>query len=380
MPIRSLRIISKLLSASVLLLVLTACGGSGTSTTNNQQGSMCSGCQFLYASTNANQILTYQVSSSGALGSPSSTPGAPNTPYFAGPPGGPVYALDASSNTLDAFNVNYSTGALTPMGSPFNLGSTSGARAGFLWVGQYLYVGDTNGTISAFNISDTGANPIAVPGSPFAAGAAPVNLFWSYSNPPNSTILYAADFSRNVIWAFTIGSTGALTMVPGSPFATSPNSAPAGMAAIGYTLYVALSGTNQIAAFSIGASGALTPVTGSPFPAGRGPKSLLGYTVDNGDYLYALNSLDHTISAYSMDQTSGILTEVQGSPFPAGTASAGIVGGRAIYVPDLQSNDILAFAVEGATGSLSPLTGSPFPTSVGPMALTIVDSPILTPP
>ena len=169
-------------------------------------------------------------------------------------------------------------------------------------------------------------------------------------------------------------------MVPGSTFATSPNSAPAGMATDGNTLYVALSGTNQIAAFSIGASGALTPVTGSPFPAGRGPKSLLGYIVDNVDYLYALNSLDHTISAYSMDQTSGILTEVQGSPFPAGTASAGIVGGRAIYVPDLQSNDILAFAVEGATGSLSPLAGSPFPTSVGPMALTIVDSPILTPP
>ena len=378
MPIRSLRIISKLLSASVLLLVLTACGGTGTGTTNNQQDSTCSGCQFLYASTNANQILTYQVNSSGGLGSPSSTPGAPNTPYFAGPPGGPVYALDASSNALDAFNVNYSNGILTPMsGSPFSLGSTSGAPAGLLFVGQYLYIGDTNGTISALS---AGAFSTAVPGSPFAAGAAPVNLFSTYSNPPNFTVLYAADFKGHAIWAFTIGSNGVLTMVPGSPFATSPNSAPAGMATDGNTLYVALSGTNQIAAFSIGASGALTPVTGSPFPAGRGPKSLLGYTVDNVDYLYALNSLDHTISAYSMDQTSGILTEVQGSPFPAGTASAGIVGGRAIYVPDLQSNDILAFAVEGATGSLSPLAGSPFPTSVGPMALTIVDSPILTPP
>jgi hypothetical protein len=375
MPVHSLRIISKLLSASVLLLVLTACGGTGTK--NNQQFGACSGCQFLYTSTNANQILTYQVNSSGGLGSPSSTPGAPNTPYFAAPPGGPVYALDASSNALYEFNVNYGNGILTPMsGSPFSLGSTSGAPGGLLLVGQYLYIGNTNGTISAFNAPAFGI----VPGSPFAAGAAPVSLFWTYSNPPNFTVLYAADFTGHAIWAFTIGSSGVLTMVPGSPFATSPNSAPAGMATNGTTLYVALSGTNQIAAFSIGASGALTPVAGSPFPAGRGPKSLLGYIVDNGDYLYALNSLDHTISAYSMDQTSGILTKVHGSPFPAGTASAGIVAGRAIFVPDLQSNEILAFAVEGATGSLSPLAGSPFPTSVGPMALTIVDTPILTPP
>jgi 6-phosphogluconolactonase (cycloisomerase 2 family) len=369
---------SKLLSASVLLLVLTACGGTGTGTTNNRQDSTCSGCQFLYASTNANQILTYQVNSSGALGSPSSTPDPLNTSYFAGSPGGPVYALDASSNTLDAFNVNYSNGALTPMSnSPVSLGSTSGTPAGFVWVGQYFYVGNTNGTISGF---DAGLSSSVVPGSPFAAGAAPVNLLWSNSNPPDSSILYAADFSGHAIWAFTIGSSGALTMVPGSPFATSPKSAPAGMATIGYTLYVALSGTNQIAAFSIGASGVLTPVTGSPFPAGRGPESLLGYIGANGNYLYALNSLDHTISAYSMNQTSGILTEVQGSPYPAGTASTGMIQGRAIFVPDLQSNDILAFAVDGATGSLSPLAGSPFHTSGGPMALTIVDSPILTPP
>jgi 6-phosphogluconolactonase (cycloisomerase 2 family) len=112
--------------------------------------------------------------------------------------------------------------------------------------------------------------------------------------------------------------------------------------------------------------------------AGRGPASLLAYN----SFLYALNGLDHTISAYSVDQNTGVLTEIPGSPFPAGTAVAGLINGNGgvLYVPDTQSKSILAFSVDGSTGSLAPLPGSPFPTSVGPVALTRVVTPILTPP
>jgi hypothetical protein len=223
-----------------------------------------------------------------------------------------------------------------------------------------------------------------VPGSPFAAGVAPLHLLSTYTNSPSIPLLYAADFTNGGIWAFTIGSNGALKIVAGSPFATPANSAPvemfAGSANNVPTLYIALSGLNQIAAFAIDGSGALSPLPGSPFASGRGPISLLGYT----RFLYALNGVDHTISAYSVDSTTGVLTEIQGSPFLAGTASQGIINGTLntaiFYVPDRQSDNILAFVADTTTGALSPLSGSPFTMGVGPVALTAVGFPVIDPP
>jgi 6-phosphogluconolactonase len=393
MRICSLGLLAKILSLSALLLVLAACG---TNATKSQLTSECGGCSFLYATTNANQILSYQLDSSGALGVPVSTPAVANSPDLTGLGGlgglnsslGPLYVSDPNGNDVDAFMVSGS-GTLTPMtGSPFGLGgSAAGTAAGLLTFGNFLYVGDTNGTISAFNIASSGAL-MAISGSPIAAGFAPVNLVSAYTNPPNGPsipVLYAADFSGGGIWGFTVGSDGSLTAIPGSPFATPANSAPGQMFAgasvnNGGILYVALSGLDQIGAFAIGASGSLTPLAGSPFAAGRGPGSLFGYT----NFLYALNSLDHTISAYSMDQNTGVLAEISGSPFAAGTADGGLVNNTLdaaiFYVPDLHSSNILGFVADNTTGSLAPLAGSPFSTGVGPVALTTVGFPAMDPP
>jgi len=387
MRIHSLGNLARLLSLPALLFVLAACGAnSHTLNTTN----ICSGCSFLYATTSGNQILTWRLDSSGAPGTPIATPGAANSPDLAGlgglnPAGGPLYVSDPHNNAIDAFVVNASDGTLTSMtGSPFSLSGPPGTPAGLLTFGSYLYAGDTNGTIAAFKISASGALTV-VPGSPFAAGAAPLHLVAAYTNSPSIPLLYAADFTGGGIWAFTIGSNGVLAPVAGSPFATPSNGAPAEMVAggnliSGNILYVALSGLNQVAAFSINGSGALTPLSGSPFAAGRGPVSLLAYT----RFLYLLNALDHTISAYGVDQSTGILTEVSGSPFPAGTASGSLISNPhnfgIIYAPDLQSKSILAYVADGSTGSLAPLPGSPFPTSVGPLALTAVGFPVVDPP
>jgi 6-phosphogluconolactonase len=377
MLIRSLGNLAKILMP-VLCLLLTGCG------TSANQTNTCSGCSFLYATTNSNQVLTFKLESSGALGAETSTPGPVNGPDIAAAAGGPVYASDFSSNAINAFAVD-GNGSLNSLpGSPFNVGGSPGNPDGLLVFGNYLYAGETNGTIAAYNIGANGVLTTAIAGSPFAAGFAPVNLVSTYTNPPNAPsipLLYAADFSGGGIWAFTIGTDGGLTAVAGSPFATPSNSQPAGMAAAGNatsTLYVALSGLNEIAAFSISATGALTPLPSSPFAAGRGPNSLLA----QDSFLYGLNSLDHTISAYSVDQNSGNLTEIVGSPYSAGTAERGLTNnyGNVLYAPDLNSNSILAFSVDETAGTLSPLTGSPFAMSVGPVALTTIRFPVLDPP
>ena len=388
MRIRSVGTLAQVICLLALSLVLAACGANHT---NSQSTSVCGGCSFLYATTNANQILGFKLDSSGVLGAPVSTPGAANSPDIAGfgglfPSGGPLYVSDPNTNAIDGFVVSARDGTLTPMpGSPFSLGGPAGTATALLTFGNFLYAGNTNGTIAAFNITSNGALT-AMPGSPFAAGTAPLHLVSAYTGSPSIPLLYAADFTGGGIRAFTIASNGVLTPVPRSPFATPPNSAPAAMfaggsAISGGILYVALSGLNQIAAFSItDGSGALTPLAGSPFAAGRSPVSLFAYS----SFLYALNSVDHTISDYSMDQNTGVLTQVQGSPFPAGTASGGLINDtlntQIFYASDLQSNRILAFAADNATGTLAPLPGSPFPTSVGPVALATVGFPAVDPP
>lgn len=386
MRIRPLRFVAKSLSIAALSLVLVACS------TNSQSNKICGGCAFLYATTNSNQILTLAINSGGALGTAGSSPGPANGPDIVGtgfqpqpPYGGPLYVSDPNTNAIDAFAVNGSNGTFTQMtGSPFSLGGPAGTAAGLLTFGNYLYAGDTNGTIAAFDIATNGVLS-TIPGSPFAAGTAPLHIASAYTGSPSVPLLYVADFSGGGIWAFTIGSDGALTAVPGSPFATPANSAPAGMfggggVASGSILYVALSGLNQVAAFSINGSGALTPLPGSPFAAGKGPVTLFGF----GNFVYAMNSLDQTISAYSADQNTGILTEIPGSPYPSSTTSGSFVNNphapETFYVPDLQSNSILGFVENYTTGSLAPLPGSPFPTGVGPVALTAVAFPVVDPP
>jgi hypothetical protein len=156
---RSLGVLAKVLFVPALLLIFAGCGANSTTSTNNQSGGMCSGCLFVYATTNADQFLTFKPDSSGALGTPAITQGGANSPYLMAPLGGvTLYVSDPNNNAIDAFAVNSSDGTLTTiMGSPFSLGAAPGSPAGLLQFGNCLYVGDTNGTIAAFNIASSGS-------------------------------------------------------------------------------------------------------------------------------------------------------------------------------------------------------------------------------
>jgi 6-phosphogluconolactonase len=80
-------------------------------------------------------------------------------------------------------------------------------------------------------------------------------------------------------------------------------------------VYVANTQGNSVSAYNIASSGALTPVPGSPFAAGVG---FLSVAVDpTGKFVYGVGSDEDDVSAYSIGSNGG-LTLVPGSPFPAG--------------------------------------------------------------
>ena len=77
----------------------------------------------------------------------------------------------------------------------------------------------------------------------------------------------------------------------------------------------------NVAGYAIDPStGALSPISGSPFATGSDPKNVS--TDPSGRFLYVANTrvgtLGYdTISGYAIDPTTGALTPLSGSPFEA---------------------------------------------------------------
>src|SRR5262249_10108257 len=129
----------------------------------------------------------------------------------------------------------------------------------------------------AWSIDATTGALVAVSGSPFSIAGLGSMIFNTTGvnfnsmpvNPAARRVILAhPSFARSDV--YQIRSTGTLTEVPGAPFSTLGTIQPWNLSfdGLGKYLYVT-SGTEglgqKVAAYSIGSSGALTAVQGSPF-------------------------------------------------------------------------------------------------------------------
>ncbi|HEY1658905.1 MAG TPA: beta-propeller fold lactonase family protein [Candidatus Sulfotelmatobacter sp.] len=371
---------SRLLAASALLLLpifLVSCGSntrvvcnppssaSGASTTCGCVGTATTACplqqnEYLYTSGTTGQVLAFNiVAGTGALSSPISTMTGTASMGIALVEDQFVYISDPLHAQLDGFSFGQSGALNTLTGSPFSLGNPSipqglaSPTSGL----NMLYAAD-DGAVDAFSISEAGV-PTSIAGSPFPSGT---NLYLT-TDPYGQFVFTSVDDPPGGIFGFTIGSTGGLTEIPGSPFSipgqTVANSQPSGIVANELYVYAALTGSNQIAAFSItNGTGVLTQVANSPFSAGAEPTAM----VLTNSFLYVINSLDFTISGYSVDSSTGALAPLANSPFSiAGTALTADSFGQYLYVSG--PTGIQAFTIDSGSGNLTPITGSPFAAS-----------------
>jgi lactonase family protein with 7-bladed beta-propeller len=141
----------------------------------------------------------------------------------------------------------------------------------------------------------------------------------------------------------------------------------------GKFVVVANSATSTVAVFSLDAStGALTEVPGSPFASGQqaglvaiGPPALAG--TPSGKFVFVAGG---NISAYTID-SAGSLTSVPGTPVSIGANAQPISiavdpAGKFVYV-GIVGREVAGFAIDQSTGALTPISGSPFPlNSQGP--------------
>lgn len=235
-------------------------------------------------------------------------------------------------NGVSAYAIDSTTGAITQIsGSPFFV--AGGATPAAVYAdpsGTHLYVGSTQSTTNAhaFTINAATGALTQLAGSPYATIN---NAIAVYAHPSGQFVYYAQYSAPNGVVAFSRNATsGALALLSGSPF--SAGFAPGFVTGDlqGRFVYVANSGDGvgnvSVSAYTVNAtSGALSQITGSPFASGLNP---IGFAVDDtGKYGYAANDQSGTVSAFSIDQTTGFLTP-RGAAVAAGTnpLSVAVVG------------------------------------------------------
>jgi len=334
------------------------CGASGCC----GSGDACAIPQYVVADGLSGQVAVFPVNpANGTLSAPTTFSGPASSLGMTTLSNEYLYAsspVSMSTGYVDAWSFNFANGALDPVnGSPFGLGpfSTAGGLATNNTT-QVVYVADA-GKIDALQITPTTGALTPLSGSPFPAGMG----VYVAMDPLDRYVFSTDDTPPGSVWAFTTDSTGALANVSGSPFQAVPNSNtntnPSQIVVdpAGHFVYVALTATNQVAGFSIGSSGALTPVPGSPFVTGNAP---LCMAITNNS-LYIGNTTDGTITGFTFDTTTGILTPAAGSPFsiPAGALTTNVTGAY-LYVSGPQG--MLVYSIDNGTGGLTQV-GSPVP-------------------
>jgi 6-phosphogluconolactonase len=301
-------------------------------------------------------------------------------------------ATGATSNgTIDGYTLNTTastfgpTSTYTAPATPLNDGGVGMVVA----QAKYLYTGfGTTSTICGWSIGSAGTLT-ALSGSPYAAPFMPFVPvgFGTQSivtNPAGTLLFFSASATGTgtnapQVFVYQIGTGGALTAATGSPFSV-PFTGNLATDGLGKYLYITEASSithtgSEIAAYSIGTTGALTMVSGSPFagsdfnmwqvqgePTG---KFMIGTTGES----VAINTVDNDKLYVFSIGTTGALTEVSGSPFVTQTSPLSIAvqsdtNGSLVYTFGLTDDRSAFNSVEGytisSTGTLTAVTGSPF--------------------
>jgi 6-phosphogluconolactonase len=242
------------------------------------------------------------------------TPQAPQV-QVAHPTGRFVYMiLQAAPDFIYSYAVDATTGALTEIGAPIQVGIGI-AAAHIHPSGRYLYLTHTaTNEIARFAIGDDGT----------LSAASPVAL-------PEGSYPYASVMTNDGRYLL-VGNSGAL---PGN------------------------TDVSNVAVFAVNATaGTLIQVPGSPFASTVPPRRLV--LAFQETFLYVLRASDETApwAAYRLDSATGALSEVPAPPQT--TAKQAIVahpGLPFIYMAQLGVSRVEPFAIDEASGQLSPIEG-----------------------
>jgi hypothetical protein len=290
--------------------------------------------------------------------------------------------------------VTFGASSCTPSGGGLGGGGGNGGGGGG---------GGTAPTALAYNIVQAGTiNGIAFNSSGptlanitgFAAPTVPLADPRSELVIAQKQFLYGVFPGSDLIYGWTIATTGDLTAMNGSPFTLSnlggmaPNAIGVNLSGVavnpdGTFLFIADATDQLVLTFQIGVGGLLTSSSTISTVGAVQPWNL---AIDGlGRYLYVTQGSEGSglhVSAYSINQSTGALTLVEAlMPFniwelkgdPTGQFMIGI-SGNSVGITGVADNSIHVFTItpSGPTaGALTEVTNSPFATVFSPANIAV---------
>jgi 6-phosphogluconolactonase (cycloisomerase 2 family) len=324
-----------------------------------------------------------------------------------------AYVPDFQDNAVLGYYIDPTSGALMPLqgnkiGGPTCLSGPTTVAA--TPNNKFLYIANQSGSgsVCGYAIDQVTGELTQLPGSPFAAGAAPRTIVIDATG----AFLFVANIgiplangnpdplNPSSISGYTIDQiTGALTPIAGSPYVTSVSPSPIVADPIANFLF-ASNGTYNIdtstgALTYAGSSGmgcsnsdvnqqncasairpagdflyvgaaafGIAPTTGDfTLVAGGTAPSISNSVAVTPDGKFLYSSQGGLISAYSIDATTG-LTSSTGQYVPPDSGLSGAItvdpSGQFMYFSILGAAGIVGYSIDSSTGALTSLAGSPF--------------------
>jgi 6-phosphogluconolactonase len=271
----------------------------------------------------------------------------------------------AYGSQVEAYSIDGKTGALTALTtSPFAFSGTEVYSTSTDPAGKFLFLsGANNDQVTVFAIDQT-------TGALTTVGSFSTGFFAAYATTDGlGKFLYVTAGNLGTQEAvYAIGSTGSLTLVSTLSISVAQlKGEPSGQFMLGVTGNGANNGTgsdNHVYVYSINqTTGALTPVTGSPFATTYIPATLAVHP--NGALVYTFNqtvSGTSPMEGFQFNTTTGALTPLASSPFTALTAPAGTFDESGAYLFMHPGTSLTAASVDTTTGALTsigaPITGA----------------------
>jgi 6-phosphogluconolactonase len=345
----------------------------------------------------AGQIYTYAVDSeSGALrnGQPPVSSGgtspvamAVTADYYN------LYVANQGNNSVVHFSVA-SNGVLTQKDTI----TTSTAPVG-LYVnaaGTYLYVvtGTTSATLTEYPLS-SGAIGGAVATVKLTLAGYPADTIipTAVTVLPNNNGVYVTAYDQSAynpggiatsnanpgwVFAFAVGSGGALTATSGSPYQAGVKPTALAPDPTNRFVYVTDYASNELIGYTVQNGDVLDFLVNGPFRTGNEPTSVV---VDpRGIYIYLSNALDSSVSAYTIALPTGtpsaIVSTTSSAIYATDTQPVSIAVdpalARFVYTANHLGNSVSGFRLNPNTGALTATQATPYPTGSSPTALIVV--------
>lgn len=312
-----------------------ATGGAGTGVGTGSEGALQqtdNGRYLLAVDAGSNQISVLQIEPDGTLRNiPGGTVSSDGTePVSIAVHRHLVYVANSGAGGSNYTGFIFWHGYLFPVpGSTVSL--PDGADPGDVLFNSTgtLLAGTRVGTsqIDSFSVGHDGLLTPAV-GSPFAAQG--VGPFGSEFRPTNPTQLFVSNAhggaGNGTVSAFQVSPSGALTSIGASPFADD-QTAPCWVEIShdGRFLFAVNTAVPSISRYSIGWDGSLHLLGSTPFKGGTTLGPFDARLSPDGRTLWVVDDGGHAVSGFRVD--AGSLTELPSSPtaLPAGATPFGIV-------------------------------------------------------